>query len=88
MKNPPWNRHLSRIFKSALLGALLVGTAALAAAHPSSNPIQSFSASPSTITAGQTSTLTWVVEGAKDVTLSGVSRIFHINLPFFMRNPH
>ena len=73
MKNPPWNRHISRILKSALLCRLLVGTAALAAAHPSSNPIQSFSASPSTITAGQTSTLTWVVEGAKDVTLSGVS---------------
>jgi hypothetical protein len=37
------------------------------------NPIQSFSASPGTITAGQTTTLSWVVEGAKDVTLSGVS---------------
>ena len=40
---------------------------------PKLNPIQSFSASPGTITAGQTTTLTWVVEGAKDVTLSGVS---------------
>jgi hypothetical protein len=69
MKNPPWNRHISCIIKSALL----VGTAALAAAHPSSNPIQSFSASPDTITAGQTTPLSWVVEGAKDVTLSGVS---------------
>ena len=84
--------------KSALLGGLLLGTAALAPAQSSSdviynllrqmkptvlaawhggdreqNPIQSFSASPGTITAGQTTTLSWVVEGAKDVTLSGVS---------------
>jgi hypothetical protein len=73
MKNPPWNRHISRILKSALLGGLLIATTALAAAHPSSNPIQSFSASPDTITAGQTTTLSWVVEGAKDLTLSGVS---------------
>jgi hypothetical protein len=68
MKYPTWNRHLSCIIKSALLMA----TTALAS-PPSSNPIQSFSASPGTITAGQTTTLTWVVEGAKDVTLSGVS---------------
>jgi Glycosyl hydrolase family 79 C-terminal beta domain len=72
MKNPPWNRHISCIIKSALLGGLLIATTALAA-PPSSNPIQSFLASPSTITAGQTTTLSWVVEGAKDVTLSGVS---------------
>jgi hypothetical protein len=72
MKNSPWNRHMSRILKSALLGGLLIATTALASS-PSSNPIQSFSASPGTITAGQTTTLTWVVEGAKDVTLSGVS---------------
>src|SRR5271166_1352860 len=87
MKNTPWNRHISRILKSALLA--LVGTAALAPAQDSSgvidnflrqiggdhrhNPIRSFSASPSTITAGQTTTLSWVVDGAKDVTLSGVS---------------
>jgi hypothetical protein len=63
---------MSRILKSALLGGLLIATTALASS-PSSNPIQSFSASPGTITAGQTTTLTWVVEGAKDVTLSGVS---------------
>ena len=72
MKNPSWNRHLARILKLALLGGLLVGTAVLAA-PPSSNPIQSFTANPSTITAGQTTTLSWVVEGAKGVTLSGVS---------------
>jgi Glycosyl hydrolase family 79 C-terminal beta domain len=72
MKNPPWNRHISCIIKSALLSGLLIATTALATS-PSSNPIQSFTASPSTITAGQTTTLTWVVEGAKDVTLSGVS---------------
>jgi hypothetical protein len=72
MKNPPWNRHLSCIIRSALLGGLLIATTALAS-PPSSNPIQSFSASLDTITAGQTTTLTWVVEGAKDVTLSGVS---------------
>jgi Glycosyl hydrolase family 79 C-terminal beta domain len=72
MKHPPWNRHLSCIIKSALLGGLLIATTALAS-PPSSNPIQSFSASPGTITAGQTTTLTWVVEAAKDVRLSGVS---------------
>ena len=72
MKQPPWNRHLSCIIKSALLGGLLIATTALAF-PPNSNPIQSFSASPSTITAGQTTTLSWVVEGAKDVRLSGVS---------------
>jgi hypothetical protein len=72
MKNPPWNRHISCIIKSALLSGLLIATTALATS-PSSNPIQSFSASPDTITAGQTTTLSWVVEGAKDVTLSGVS---------------
>jgi hypothetical protein len=72
MQNPPWNRHISCIIKSALLSGLLIATTALATS-PSSNPIQSFSASPDTITAGQTTTLSWVVEGAKDVTLSGVS---------------
>ena len=72
MKNPPWNRHISCIIKSALLSGLLIATTALATSS-SSNPIQSFTANPSTITAGQTTTLTWVVEGAKDVTLSGVS---------------
>lgn len=61
-----------QILKFALLGGLLVGTAVLAA-PPSSNPIQSFTANPSTATAGQTTTLSWVVEGAKNVTLSGVS---------------
>jgi len=59
---------MSRILKVALLG----GTPVLAAL-PSSNPIQSFTANPSTITAGQTTTLSWVVDGAKSVTLSGVS---------------
>jgi Glycosyl hydrolase family 79 C-terminal beta domain len=72
MKNPRWNRHISCIIKSALLSGLLIATTALATS-PSSNPIQSFSASPDTITAGQTTKLSWVVEGAKDVTLSGVS---------------
>ena len=72
MKKTPWNRHISCIIKSALLSGLLIATTALATS-PSSNPIQSFTANPSTITAGQTTTLTWVVEGAKDVTLSGVS---------------
>jgi Glycosyl hydrolase family 79 C-terminal beta domain len=72
MKHPPWNWHLSCIIKSALLGGLLIATTALAS-PPSANPIQSFSASPGTITAGQTTTLSWVVEGAKDVRLSGVS---------------
>ncbi len=49
-----------------------MGTGTLVAS-PSTNPIQSFSASPGTITAGQTTTLSWVVEGTKDVTLSSVS---------------
>jgi hypothetical protein len=62
---------MSRILKFALF-ALLGGTPVLAA-PPSSNPIQSFTANPSTITAGQTTTLSWVVEGAKSITLSGVS---------------
>ena len=30
MKNPPWNRHISCIIKSALLGGLLIATTALA----------------------------------------------------------
>ena len=72
MKNPAWDPNMSRILKFTLLGGLLVGTAVLAA-PPSSNPIQLFSANPSTITAGQTTTLSWVVEGTKSVTLSGVS---------------
>jgi len=42
---------MSRILKFTVLGWLLVGTAVLAA-PPSSNPIQSFTANPSTITAG------------------------------------
>src|ERR1700746_2759372 len=71
-EKPPWNPKMSRILKFTLLGWLLVGTAVLAA-PPSSNPIQSFTANPSTITAGQTTTLSWVVEGAKSVRLSGVS---------------
>jgi len=64
MKNPAWDPNMSRILKFTLLGGLLVGTAVLAA-PPSSNPIQLFSANPSTITAGQTTTLSWVVEGRK-----------------------
>jgi hypothetical protein len=72
MKNPPWNQDISCIIRSALLSGLLTATTPLAAS-PSSNPIRSFSANPGTITAGQTTTLSWVVEGAKDVTLSGVS---------------
>ena len=71
MKNPRWNPN-TRILKFTLLGWLLAGTAVLAA-PPSSSPILSFTANPSTITAGQTTTLSWVVEGAKSVTLSGVS---------------
>src|SRR5258708_1799426 len=98
MKNPPWNRHMPCNLKSALLGGLLLGTAALAPAQSSSdviynlhrqakpavvagwhggdrgqNPIQSFSGSRGPITAGQTTPLWWVVGGAKDVTLSGLS---------------
>jgi hypothetical protein len=60
------------MMKSALLSGLLIATTALATS-PGSDPIRSFSANPGTITAGQTTTLSWVVEGAKDVTLSGVS---------------
>src|SRR5438270_11798690 len=80
MKNPLWNRPLPRLLQSALWGGLLVGTAALAPAQSSSgdgdhrkNPIQSFSANPSTLTAGQTTMLSWAVDGVTNVTLSGVS---------------
>jgi hypothetical protein len=57
---------------------MLMGTAALPqsssrVSDQQQNLIQSFSANPSTITAGQTTTLSWVVEGAQNVTLSGVS---------------
>src|SRR6516164_7105748 len=75
MKDPPLNRHMPRIFKSALLGGLLMALAqsSSGAIEQQQNPIQSFSANPSTITAGHTTTLWWVIEGAENVRLSGIS---------------
>lgn len=66
---------ITAAFKSLSIVAILLCSIIITSCSQGKSPIERFTADPDTITAGQTTTLSWKVNGASKVLLSSISSI-------------